>query len=182
LPESVRIYGQVHATEDEGRLLASGEGTQEGHMLTLRTARAVSTGFALMLAASPALAAEPTLSDIAGCNEQAAAKTSASALPHPGTRVPDRADQNSPASPRADATRPGIVPGPADRGVADAPKSSGAAPLPGTGGPGEKTDPTGSVISESPDPLVKGMAAEKADDPQYRAAYRECMRGKIGGR
>jgi hypothetical protein len=54
--------------------------------------------------------------------------------------------------------------------------------MPGTGGPGEKSDPSGSVISESPDPLVKGMDAAKADDPQYRAAYRDCMRGKMGGR
>jgi hypothetical protein len=29
---------------------------------------------------------------------------------------------------------------------------------------------------------VKGMDAGKADDAQYRAAYRDCMRAKVGGR
>ena len=151
-------------------------------MMTLGTVRAV-CGLGLLVVASPALGAEPTLSDIAGCNEQAAARTGASALPHPGWRVPGRIDKNPSISPRADAARPSVVPGPADRGVVDAPKpNGGGGTLPGGAGPGEKTDSTGSIITSTPDPLVKGMDAEKADDPQYRAAYRECMRGKLGGR
>ena len=143
--------------------------------------RTISTVAVLALAAaSPALAQrEPNLSDIAGCNEQAASRTGASALPHPGSRTPESAPR---AAPRGDATSPGIVPGPADPGVGKAPAPGAAVPTPGTGGPGEKTDPSGSVISETPDPLVKGMDASKADDAQYRAAYRNCMRAKLGGR
>jgi len=129
---------------------------------------------AVLLVASPALAAaEPTLADIAGCNEQAASRTGASALPQqPGSRPS--------IAPRADAARPSIVPGPADRGVgAPSPPPQSAPPH---SAPGEKSDATGSVITQTPDPLVRGMDAEKADDPQYRAAYRECMRARIGER
>ena len=127
--------------------------------------------------ASPALGQrEPTLSDIAGCNEQAAARTSGSALPHPGAPSPDAKPR---VAPRGDAT-PGIVPGPTDPGVGKAPAPK--TPMPGSGGPGEKSDPSGSVITETPDPLSKGMDASKADDPQYRSAYRDCMRSKLGGR
>jgi hypothetical protein len=46
----------------------------------------------------------------------------------------------------------------------------------------EKTDPSGSVITESPDPLVTGMDAGKADDPRYRTAYRDCMRPRMNTR
>ena len=45
--------------------------------------------------------------------------------------------------------------------------------------PGEKTDPTGSVITDAPDPLLHGMAADRARDPAYRMAYRECMKRQI---
>jgi len=83
--------------------------------------------------------AQPTVSDVATCNEEAYMKT------------------------RAPSASPG--PGPEAR-----PK---AAPLPRTG---EKTDPSGSVITGAPDPLVEGMAADRADDPAYRTAYRECMK------
>jgi hypothetical protein len=116
--------------------------------------RTISTLAVLALAAaSPVLAQrEPNLSDIAGCNEQAASRTAASALPHPGS------------------------------GVGKAPAPGAGLPTPGTGGPGEKTDPSGSIITETPDRLVKGMDAARADDSQYRAAYRDCMRAKLGGR
>ena len=143
--------------------------------------RTLSTLAVLVVAlAQPALAQrEPTLSDIAGCNEQAASRTGASALPHPGTGSAETNRRGaSPTQPPAT----GIVPGPADPGVGNARKPGASAPTPGTGGPGEKTDPSGSVISQTPDPLVKGMDAAKADDPQYRAAYRDCMRAKLGGR
>lgn len=147
----------------------------------VRTASAMA-GLAIALA-SPALAQrEPTLSDIAGCNEQAASRTGASALPHPGPRTPEAAQRGRSTDPRAETPGPGIVPGPADPGVGKAPPPGASTPTPGRGGPGEKTDPSGSIISETPDPLVKGMDAAKADDPQYRAAYRDCMRAKLGGR
>jgi hypothetical protein len=149
--------------------------------MTLGIVRTVSTLAALTVATvTPAFAQrEPTLSDIAGCNEQAASRTGASALPHPGSRATEAAQRGPSAAPRGDATSPGIVPGPADPGVGKKPGAS--MPMPGSGGPGEKTDPSGSVISESPDPLVKGMDATKVDDPQYRAAYRNCMRAKLRG-
>jgi hypothetical protein len=151
--------------------------------MTVTITRALSTVAVLVVAvAAPALAQrEPTLSDIAGCNEQAASRTGASALPHPGTGTTEANRRGPSPTPRDQAT-PGVVPGPTDRGTGNAPKPGASAPTPGTGGPGEKTDPSGSVISETPDPLVKGMDAAKADDPQYRAAYRDCMRAKIGGR
>lgn len=151
--------------------------------MTLGIVRTVSTLAALaVVTVAPALAQrEPTLSDIAGCNEQAASRTGASALPHPGSRPTEAAQRGPSATPRGDATSPGIVPGPADPGVGKAPKPGASAPTPGSGGPGEKTDPSGSVIVESPDPLVKGMDAGKADDPKYRAAYRDCMRAKLRG-
>lgn len=150
-------------------------------MPTLATIRTVSVAIALGLAVPPAVAArEPTLSDIAGCNEQAAARTSASPSPHPGAR-PETARQDASGPPRADVT-PGVVPGSGDRAVGQAPRARAAAPAPGTGGPGEKTDPSGSIITETPDPLVKGMDASKADDARYRAAYRDCMRPRVGGR
>jgi hypothetical protein len=44
----------------------------------------------------------------------------------------------------------------------------------------EKTDPSGSIITESPDPLVTGMDAGKANDRAYRTAYRDCMRQQMG--
>jgi hypothetical protein len=40
---------------------------------------------------------------------------------------------------------------------------------------GTETDPSGSIIAKSPDPLLEGMAAEGLGDPAYRTAYRECM-------
>jgi len=62
--------------------------------------------------------------------------------------------------------------------VAGAPGASATPPSASRGGSSEKTDPTGSVVTESPDPLLKGMDAEKTNDPAYRAAYRDCMRAK----
>lgn len=151
--------------------------------MTLGIVRTILTLTALALATvAPALAQrEPTLSDIAGCNEQAASRTGASALPHPGSRSTEAAQRGPSAPPRGEATSPGIAPGPSDPGVIKAPKPGASVPTPGSGGPREKTDPSGSVITESPDPLVKGMDASKADDPQYRAVYRDCMRARLRG-
>lgn len=122
-----------------------------------------------LVTSTAALAArEPTLSDIARCNEQAALRTGAGALP----RTPE---------PHAGAGRPD-APGPADRAAGAVPRPGAEPPLATRPGPAEKTDPSGSVIAETPDPLVKGMDASKADDPPYRAAYRECMRASTTGR
>ena len=43
---------------------------------------------------------------------------------------------------------------------------------------GEKSDPTGSFVTESPDPLVHGMDPQRADDPEYCAVYRACMQAR----
>jgi hypothetical protein len=127
------------------------------------------------LTSSSALAADPTLSDIAACNDAAAAKTGASALPHPGRRGPETAARvpDGGQQPRELPAHGGIP-------VAGAPAPGVTRPSDRSATPGEKTDPSGSVITQSPDPLVKGMDALKADDPVYRAAYRDCMRSRIG--
>jgi hypothetical protein len=44
---------------------------------------------------------------------------------------------------------------------------------------GQKTDPSGSIVTHSPDPLEVGMDAERAADPAYRAAYRRCMQQRV---
>lgn len=129
---------------------------------------------AVLLSSTAALAAAPTLTDIAACNEQAAAKTSASALPHPG-RTPGPIDTPPDSTrPREQGTRPGLPLPPAPA----APGPSTDRTIDAGARPGEKTDPSGSVITQTPDPLVQGMDAQKADDPAYRAAYRDCMRGR----
>ena len=45
---------------------------------------------------------------------------------------------------------------------------------------GEKTDSTGTIVTESADPLLNGMDASKLRDPAYRTAYRECMARRAG--
>jgi hypothetical protein len=87
-------------------------------------------------------AQQPTLTDIALCNEEATKQTGGSALPGP---------------------RPGM-----------------REPRAGAASGREKTDPSGSIITESPDPLVTGMDAGKVDDRAYRTAYRDCMRQQMG--
>lgn len=120
-------------------------------MLTIRTLGAVALAATLVTPFVPAArAAEPTLSDIASCNEQATAKTSGSALP----------GSVRPAPPSAGA--------PIVEGERDLPKKAGR----------EKSDPTGSIVTDSDDPLVKGMDAQRASDPAYRQAYRACMRAR----
>jgi hypothetical protein len=104
-------------------------------MLTIRMLGAVTVVLAVALLPGRGAAAEPTLSDIATCNEQAAARTGGAALPR-----------------------------------LDGPQTASA-----KGAGGEKTDPSGSIVTDSADPLVKGMDAQKVDDPAYRIAYRECM-------
>ena len=127
-------------------------------MMTIRTLGAAAVAAALLLPLTTARAAEPTLADVAGCNEEAAARSSAPALPK----------ASAPARPPQ----------------ANAPIVEGERTLPKRGG-GEKSDPTGSIVTDSPDPLVKGMDAQRTGDPAYRAAYRTCMQDratKRGGR
>jgi len=100
---------------------------------------------AVTCAGGPARAQAPTLSDIVACNEQAAAKTTPSALT--GSELRARARDT------------------AQRGPGHGPAESLR----------ESTDPGGAIITESPDALVKGMDAGHAADPAYRAAYRQCM-------
>jgi hypothetical protein len=112
---------------------------------------------ALGLLAGAAFAqTRPTLTDLATCNEEALAR----------------------------AGQPSALPGPRPGRPAEPPAGTARGPAldpPASGGVGEKTDPTGSIITQSPDPLLEGMDAERAADPAYRAAYRQCMKGRAGG-
>ena len=129
-------------------------GARRGSLMAIVAAFAVSGG--------SAGAAEPTLSDIAACNQQAAERTGANALPAPPGASGKELTQRAP-----DGTRePREVP------------AHGGVPV---AGQRETTDPSGSFISQSPDPFLRGMAADRADDPAYRAAYRDCMRAKTRG-
>jgi hypothetical protein len=138
-----------------------------------RTCTALVAMIAALLSAASAGAAEPTLSDIAGCNQEAARRTGASALPAPpgapGPEIAKRAPDGS-REPRELPAHGGVP-------VAGAPAAP-VTPPDGAAGTTEKTDPSGTVITQSPDPLLRGMDAEKANDGAYRAAYRECMRAK----
>jgi hypothetical protein len=104
-------------------------------------------------------ARQPTISDIALCNEAATKETSGSAFPGP-RRGPEIAREK-----------------PDQKGTRQMPDRGGTGSV---GESGEKTDPSGSFIIESSDPFVAGMDAGKADDSAYRTAYRDCMRRRIG--
>jgi hypothetical protein len=128
---------------------------------------------AALLPAVSVSAAGPTLTDVASCNQEAALRTGASALPAPpgapGPEIAKRAPDNS-REPRELPAHGGVP-------VAGAP-GAGVTQPGNTAGTAEKTDPSGAVITQSADPLLKGMDAEKANDAAYRTAYRECMRAK----
>ena len=74
---------------------------------------------------------------------------------------------------------------------AGAPSASPALPAPPIGPPntanaptlepksGTRTDPSGSIVVQSPDPLLEGMATGGLKDPAYRTAYRECMAARL---
>jgi hypothetical protein len=120
----------------------------------------------LALTAWPARAAVPTAADFAACNMKAAedvAADSASASPRsdPSSRAgqlpPDARPIPPTARPRNDIQTP---PSPSGK--------AGSSPV--------LRDPTGATISSDKDPQVEGMAAERANDPVYVAAYRSCMR------
>ena len=44
---------------------------------------------------------------------------------------------------------------------------------------GTRTDPSGSIIVQSPDPLLEGMATSGLKDGAYRTAYRACMAARL---
>jgi hypothetical protein len=111
---------------------------------------------------APVSAAVPTVADFAACNMKAAENAAADTLsaspktdlPRDATRLP--ADVKTHGGPRGD--------------VQPVPPSAGKAGSPVT------QDPTGSTLSSDKDPQVEGMAADRANDPVYVAAYRSCMR------
>ena len=145
-------------------------------MLTLRWKSTALIAMTAALAPAAAFgAAEPTISDVAGCNQEAAQRTGANALPAPpgapGRELAQRAPDGS-REPRELPAHGGIP-------VAGRPGERVVRPGDDAASGGIKTDPTGSVITQSPDPLLKGMDAEKANDPAYRDAYRQCMRTKL---
>ena len=102
-----------------------------------------------------AWAAPPTVSDFATCNAEAEAKTAPpSALPRDSI---DTASRQKTERPRASAPAP--------------------PPPPVPSGPGrEPTDQSGTLISGAANAQLEGMAAVRANDPEYRAAYQSCMR------
>ena len=122
---------------------------------------------ASVFAAGLARAEVPTPTDFAACNMRAAegaASDTASASPR--TDQASRAGQlpsdvrstpPSAAAPRGDAVQP---PSPAGK--------AGATPL--------MRDPSGRTLSSDKDPQIEGMAADRANDKGYIAAYRSCMR------
>ena len=121
--------------------------------MTIRTSGVAILTLAVALPlARPAYAAELTLSDIATCNEEAAMRSGGAALPGP---------KRPPAETRGQS--------PIVEGERDLPKRAG----------GERSDPSGSIVTETPDPLAKGMDAQRANDPAYRAAYRDCLQARL---
>jgi len=74
---------------------------------------------------------------------------------------------------------------------AGAPSASPALPAPPTRPPstanaptlepkaGTRTDPSGSIIVQSPDPLLEGMATSGLKEGPYRTAYRDCMAARL---
>ena len=115
--------------------------------MSLKGSAVVAAGLALaVVATSPARAEVPTAADFAACNMKAAEDVTSDA---------------SSASPRtAGAPRAGHLPPDAR------PKSPAQV----------KRDPTGTTLSSDKDPQIEGMAADRANDPIYIAAYRSCMR------
>ena len=120
----------------------------------------------LALAALPAAAEVPTAEDFAACNvkagQEAAAEVSSASprtegAPSAGKLPPDARPVPQTAAPRGDVER---VPPPAGK--------AGTSPT--------TRDKTGTSISSDKDPQVEGLAAERANDKAYVAAYRSCMR------
>jgi hypothetical protein len=104
---------------------------------------------------------QPNVSDIATCNKEAeAAAGTPSALPRPPETVQPRTSQVPEAR--------GGVPVASD-GKARPPAAPDGAAV------GGSTDSTGQLITRPADPRLEGMAAARADDAAFRAAYHACM-------
>ena len=116
------------------------------------TSIAVLIALGAVLGTGPVVRAEvPAAQDFATCNAKAADETRTASR---GSGRPDDARGGEPAaSPRTDVkvTKPG-------------------------GATREPVDPTGKTVTQARDPQVEGMAADRATDPRYVAAYRSCMR------
>lgn len=110
--------------------------------------------FVSVLGPACAWAAPPTVTDFATCNAEAEDRTtSPSALPR---ELDERAVREMPRA-RASAPTPEVRPGLARP-------------------PSEPTDQSGTLLSRTDNPQLEGMAAGRADEPDYRAAYQSCMR------
>jgi hypothetical protein len=115
---------------------------------------------------SPVAAAVPTVADFAACNMKAAEEAAAdTASASPRTAQTPRAGQlpaDARPVPQAETPR---------NDVQTPPSAAGKA-----GASSVQRDPTGTTISSDKDAQVEGMAADRATDPAYVAAYRSCMR------
>ena len=100
-----------------------------------------------VVAVLPVHAEVPTAADFAACNMKAAEQSASDAAS---------------ASPRTD------LPKDATQLPADA--------KPKAGGRGVLQDQSGSTLSSDKDPQIEGLAADRAKDKAYVAAYRSCMR------
>jgi hypothetical protein len=110
-----------------------------------------------MLATAPFAAAEvPTPADFAACNAKAADETRTAGV----TREPGSTGSGRPEDAR------GGVPAASPRTDVEVKKPA----------PSGTTDPTGKTITGSKNPQHEGMAADRAGNPAYVAAYRTCMR------
>src|SRR5262249_46843397 len=137
-----RSAGHGLARCDDGPV--SGQGGFE--MMTFgRTCTAFFAMIAALLPAASLIADEPTLTDIAGCNQEAAQRTGASALPAPpgapGKEIAKRPPDGS-REPRELPAHGGVP-------VADAPDSRATRPGARAEGSAEKTDPSGTGITQS---------------------------------
>ena len=120
----------------------------------------VSVTVCLGSVAAVADARPATVSDFAICNGEATDVAGGSALPGGTERAPRMAPPPS-APPDLRASKPSPV-----------------APAPGAGGStgmASGTDSSGKIVAGSRDVLLEGMAADRAADAAYQAAYRECM-------
>jgi hypothetical protein len=95
------------------------------------------------VALSAAEAQQPNVTDIATCNEAAQAKAwSPSASPGPAPTAPLGPSIEPPAQPRSPADAPTL-----------------------RWRPGTQTDPSGSIVVQSPDPLLEGITTDGLADP-----------------
>ena len=101
----------------------------------------------IFLAAGPVFAEVPTATDFAACNMKASEEAAAN---------------NVSATPRTDLPKDATQLPPDAKPKAGAPMSS--------------KDPSGTTLSSDKDPQIEGLAADRANDKVYVAAYRGCMR------